>query len=667
MKSLKSFVALTVLFVTPFLGDEDFWRKFMPAYTAGDTDAMKKLVGLDPQGAIDNFLFKMEKFSVEMDDEMGKQIDALKTAWSNAYHNNFFENEYKYLSLIDSSIRKRRTELLNQWRRLQALFNQTKNKVDDNSWQDLERNLPILSEGFEQIGDLYYAALGRYVLGQTYDPTYRFGGKGGNPRTALDNYKKCMELRERLDFKDSFYNGVKVVADRLEKLYQAATPTNGDSGGGGSAEPVPFKAGSDWQKIHLAPAKGEVSNEVEHFGYDFDDLLTTWIKIQSVKMAPVQLPNFSSKVQFVQEGPAKFGIDQNGDGKGDIPVKAVGKPELVEFTRDLGNNQTDTYAIWITNGTDREVVQRIETNVAPTKELSTFFYRSAAVRTGDVLGVPFKIFDDNADGKFTLDRVERTMEGSKNPIPVIDSWIFGKEKRVTPVSAYVPIADKWYKVELDEKTHGKEMKVREVEVKESSLVLQYKGPPAAKPNFFIVRAIGSYEGAYFDIASGKPVKVPAGGYEIFYGLMRSGKGKQAQKMAILKGTSKMYIAEPGKPTTITIGEPFSFDFQVVAAADKLVLKGETVAVTGSAGERYELIWDEILLPEFQARAGNKPFGKPAETKRATQADLTKTNDWGILWHPMDVELEAPAKTTEKIQFKLSQKHKWFGKIESDWK
>lgn len=646
----------------PLLIAEDFWTKFQGPYQAGDVEGMKKAVASDPQGAIEAYTVRVEKFAVEMDDETGKQVDAMRAAWTAAFNNNFFEHQYRYLSLLDSSSRKKRKELIADWQKMRNLFEGTRGTSKEENWAQLEKALPVLVESLEAVGELYYASWATYNLAQTFDPSNR--PKGSNARTALEHYRRFLENRDRLDLKDGFYNTVKGIAERYEKIYRPAAPGEGGADGGS----VPFKLGTAWFAVPLVPASAESAPEGERIGYDDDELYVTWPKIQIEAMKPAQFANLPGKVQLIREGAARFSFDQDGDGKGDLKLKASGRPELVELSWTLGPTAVK-YALWITSGTARDMVQRVETSGAPTNELATFYYRSATVRTADVLGLPFRMFDQNADGRFNYEVVGRTVDGMdpKSPLPVIDSWVIGKGKRAGPASAYAQLNDKWYRVEFDSKMLGQELRLREVEGNEGTLALEYKGPPSLKPSFLIVKAIGIYNGAFFDLAgSPKGIKVPAGAYEILYGVIRSGKGERTQKAVITKGQSKAAIVEAGKSATIKIGEPFSLDFEWSLSGNKLTVPGASVVVVGSSGERYEMIWDEVPTPEIQVRAAGKPFGRPVETRRAVISDLNQAANWGILWHPIDATFDV-SKPSDKFEVRLSEKHKWFGKLESAWK
>ncbi len=646
--------------------EQEFLKKFQPAFELNDAEGMKKAVVGNPQGAIDAFLVYADKYAAELDEKVGDQVRAMKVAWSAASQNQFFENVDRYLSRMDSSTRKHRNGLMDDWRRLRAFFETVKGTAQEESWADLEKNLAALSDSLDSIGDVYFGSLARYLLGNCYDSEYR--PKSNQGKLALDQYKRVLEDRERLDLKDGFYNQLKSKVLNMEKVFTA--PVGGSEGGGGdSGASVPFKEGSSWIVAPLAVAKPQSVADIERFGYDCDDIYVTWRMLFLEKDKPAELPGFSNKVQIMREGEAKFFVDNNGDGKADEKLKiGSGKPEIIEFARHA-EGVTDSYALWITAGSRQDRVQRIESDTSPTKERATLYYRAATARTGDLLGEPFVFFDENIDGYFNHEIKEREMDGlEKSLLPVFDSWVIGKIKRAVPASAYTSIAGKWYRVEMEPKSVGKELRLREIDVKEGTLLLDFKGTAAVQPDFLIVKAVGSYQGGFFDLcANKKGIAVPPGGYEILYGLIRSGKGQNTQKSVILRGSSKLFIVEPGKTTTIKLGEPFSFDFQWSLSQEVVTIPGNTISIVGSAGERYELLWDEIPTPDVQLRpAGGKPVGKPVTLRRPLLEDLNKNNSWRILWHPVDASLEVP-KGAKKVEAMLTQKHKWFGNIESGWK
>jgi hypothetical protein len=160
---------------------------------------------------------------------------------------------------------------------------------------------------------------------------------------------------------------------------------------------------------------------------------------------------------------------------------------------------------------------------------------------------------------------------------------------------------------------------------------------------------------------------------LFAGELRQGKKTQTVKCLILPGSdARRYLVSKGAETVVTLGAPFNFEFATEAAEESLTVKGKSVAVVGSAKERYERFWNCVPRPEVSVRkAGSKKGGKPE--KIDIVMDLLERKEDGSFrfaeadtWRPIDTQF--PIKKGESVEAQLAEKkHKLLGDISSEFK
>ena len=186
----------------------------------------------------------------------------------------------------------------------------------------------------------------------------------------------------------------------------------------------------------------------------------------------------------------------------------------------------------------------------------------------------------------------------------------------------------------------------------------------------IVKGKGRYEGCYFDLLWGgsKGVEVPVGSYELFCGDLRKGRKRQTAKALVLPGKDmESWQVAAGETTTIELGGPFSYDFSFENAGAEVRVIGQTVAVVGAAGERYERPWNCRPAPDVFWREVGKSRGNKAERMKLIndQLDMFQEGAYAKVWFPLDCEFEVRSKT---VELQMSEKkNALFGKLESGWK
>jgi hypothetical protein len=245
----------------------------------------------------------------------------------------------------------------------------------------------------------------------------------------------------------------------------------------------------------------------------------------------------------------------------------------------------------------------------------------------------------------------------------MDAIVIGKSKRARPWSELQEIGGKWYRLIVNDA--GTALTATPVEVKTATLKYKYAG---GKPDWIIVRGTGDLANCYFEVTS-KGVEVPAGKYELFYGDLRKGKKQQVAKALIIPGRgTKAISVQPDKVDTLELGAPYGFDFDTTLEGETLTLIGQSVVVVGSAGERYERVWNCVPQPEVVWReTGSKKGSKAEETDRVMSSDQLDKLGWAAGWFPRDLIMTLKG-APEAVEVQLfEKKNKLFGKVTSDWK
>jgi hypothetical protein len=75
-----------------------------------------------------------------------------------------------------------------------------------------------------------------------------------------------------------------------------------------------------------------------------------------------------------------------------------------------------------------------------------------------------------------------------------------------------------------------------------------------------VQGNGDYKTAFFDVAGGKEVEIPAAEYRVIWGRIMVGKGARAQLASLYEGKSKPFTVEAGKVFELKMGGPFTLQF-----------------------------------------------------------------------------------------------------------
>jgi hypothetical protein len=686
MRLLPVVAALSALLAPSQPQDpKDFWNRFSAALALADSAEMKKVVAANPDGALLVFFQKVEQLAESADAELEQQVRAISLAWHDAMEEGFLENEYNFISRLGSEDRAKRLEGIGLLREGQAAVEKA-GKGDEASYEEAQKKFLLAARSFDEVKDAYHAAQAYHWLAQIFDPESR--PKGAEPRRAVEYYRHALERYQGIDHRGARVRSIKAREQKLVTMgYDPDRPPPAEAapdapgkeapaGGPKADDPASgtsrFAPGSEWVGAELAFGVSPDEDSLELPSYDADDVLLAWNEVVvrgkvSEGQPREKLNFFDPPVYLVREKAARYSLDVNDDGTGDVPVKSLKEP--TEFTHKGTSGET-RHAIRLATFGNREAFQRSEMNLAPSDAFVRLGFRSVGFFSGELRGQPIRVYDLNCDGRYGAEPAQITSELIEGePEARFDGIQIGKGSRAVPASSVVEFEGKLHRLRL-EWTGGKAAaRLRELAVPTGVLKLDCRGP--AKPVHLVVRETGEFTGSYFDIAaSPKGVLVPAGTYQIAGGLIRNGKGPSTQKIAILKGKSEEFQVAAGETKTLTMGRPYQFDFQVskstVAGETRYKVEGKLVTVYGAAGERYERFWDEIPLPEVTWRkAGTKSGGgKGKEMRRATPNDIDKLG-FAAAWHPLDFELPAPG--PGEWEFHLAERHKILGEVASDWK
>jgi hypothetical protein len=399
-----------------------------------------------------------------------------------------------------------------------------------------------------------------------------------------------------------------------------------------------------------------------------DELYATWSNIyMKGKGSSARIGSMEGNLSpaFLRTGSSEIQVDTNGDGAPEKEVPVTGNLELVELEIGEGGERRP-WALLAMIGSDRELYQGIEVNLAPQQENFPLYFVPAASVVGQIGDTPVRVFDDNADGVYgsaprTWEHLGLTKDHSQ---PEIDSILVGKEKRARPWSEYVKVGDTWY--QLAANRAGMELQATPVQVETGTLELKFAG---GEPSWVVVRGKGRYENAFFDLAGGK-VEVPVGTWQLYFGEVRKGKKRQMMKTLILPGRDTPdWSVGVGGTTAVALGAPFGFGFNFTREGETLIVEGRSVVVTGSANERYERPWNCVARPAISYRkAGTKKGSKPEDMAAVLdQETLYGDQGWVVGWFPMDTTIALKGHD-EQIEVQLvEKKHRLFGSVESAWR
>ena len=436
-----------------------------------------------------------------------------------------------------------------------------------------------------------------------------------------------------------------------------------------------FEALASWDELDYGPKGGPVPAFwwQASLGKDGSAVKLGWFKRIDLYM--------------VRLGAAKFAISRvANDSKDAVEIDAGSKGKVTTFWLDADKKLPYAMAFWL--GTDRELINEAEGNFAPSDTLANVYYRSAASWKAQVGADTITLYDDSGngnpgdsnplEGEFKSYTLGQPADGTV--VPLIDSMRVGKGPRV-PYSEFVKLSTGWHHMK---KANGDSIGLRPLNpeyMKTGKVKLNWSGPKPTAPVQLVVQGTGDYRTAFFDVAGGKEIEVPAGEYAVIYGRVMIGKAPRVQTANLFRGQSPTFRVDAGKVYELRMGAPFALQFERTGD-DTVVIPALKVFVGESSGcvftDYHGLsIACEVAVAKEGDGKGARPIGRFV---RFANWDLvneaTKAHpNLGLLTAcfpmpenyrsgPLELKLKLPA-AAYKLQLSI-KKHPLFGEVKSLW-
>ncbi|HEX5053809.1 MAG TPA: hypothetical protein VFZ65_18660 [Planctomycetota bacterium] len=274
------------------------------------------------------------------------------------------------------------------------------------------------------------------------------------------------------------------------------------------------------------------------------------------------------ELYMVRLGTTKFGMGFTADDpKSAVEIDASSKAKPSTFWLDAEKKLP--YSMFFWTGTDHEMVGEAECNLAVTVDVGNVYFRSASSWKTAIGNEQLVLYDDNASGNpGDADPYEPPFkiatlgehEGEGTVVPLLDSMRLGKGPRV-PYSEFLHLQAGWFYMQ---KANGDEVGLRPLNpeyFKTGKVKLVWSGPKPSAPVQLVIQGLGDYKTAFFDVAGGKEVEVPAASFKVIYGRVMAGKGARLQTATLYQGTSEQFSVEPGKVFELKMGAPFTVQFE----------------------------------------------------------------------------------------------------------
>ncbi len=627
-----------------------------------DTRTVEKLLKDYPEWGERDAVTRVESLAWHPNERVIEQMKPFRTAWKEAYGDEFLTKMEKILTGMPASLRRKRGELLNDFDQAYAVFlnleAKSPSKDRDVQIKAAGADLELIGDAMQEIGDPYYASLAHFFAGLAHHESRV--GEQQDVLVLARCLQKMAESRDLVDHEGESMVWVRLTLKQLEE--GGIDPEAVAAGEPGTTSIYKFGESALYDgafRILEAPT------EVARPGFATDAAYVTWPQLQLFKIGTTaEFGGMAKSPEVTRVKDAVFEV-KGTDGTTSTH-QVTGKVTLVETT---AGDPPHPFAFFFQVGNSQDFFQGIQVNLQPNADYLGLYSLPACGMTFQVNEVPVTVFDDNADGIF----------GTKVPLtynyvgmtkgefqPDMDTVLVGKAKRAVPFSEFLQIEDTWYKFEAE--NNGAAFRLAPVEdLKTGELVLRFSGPD---PEWLILKGEGDLENCYFDLTTSRKLEVPVGRYSLYYGGFREGvRSDGIRKAIVVPGKSpKFWSVSEDEATDVELGEPFDIDFKFTANDARVTVIGQSLTVTGKAGERYHRLWNLRLAPEAQVRKAGK--GKGAKGGRmALINDQNTLNDKGYEfgWKPLDLEVENRY-GTDAVEVRLvEKKNKLFGKLESSWR
>ena len=327
----------------------------------------------------------------------------------------------------------------------------------------------------------------------------------------------------------------------------------------------------------------------------------------------------SKPLHVVQVSGSKFAVTPEVADKAlQYEIDAGNKPKVTSFFVDKAKKSP--YAMWFWTGSDKERVGEMDVNLMPTPEFTPIFYRSAASWSVTHGTEQVTYYDDNCNGT-PMDgdpfAGDFKSHAAGNPdgiaVPLMDSMRVGKGARM-PYSEFVKLGDAWWHQKASGEGKSSFRPLNPEYFKTGKVKLNWAGPKPTAPVQLVIQGRGDFRTAFFDVAGGKEVDVPAGEYVVCVGRILQGKGAKAQSANIFQGAMEAFTVEAGKTFELKMGAPFALVFTKGGTDSEVAIDATRIHVKDRAGASIVEFHGMTLIPEVLAAKaadgkGAKVIGK----------------------------------------------------------
>ncbi len=646
--------------------DQKFRQAFAEALSLNEPADLEMAIKRQTDAAVRVFLFQAGTRAVSSTREINRWVDAFIEAWNGAYGTDFARNYDRYLQSVHPVLRTTREKLINdRLVALDVLHGNALRSRDREDWNSIQERVERLANDFRDCGDLYYEAYCWNILGNSWRTA--FSEEGGNDPKALQAYQNFQQVRDRLGLQsDGPYAAIKKSIKELRARLGLVDPETGQLAERKiSRFEIQPAEHSEWTSIPWVSVAGDDPEKIQH-GCDLADSdRMTWLVLGLPEPGAegLPVPGYEPPVWIKRVAMAEITVD--GGERPCEPVRLRDRPTLVEFERRMKDGRVLPFGLWIAGGNERDPFQGVELNLKPNDQGATIFVRSAGVLTADTKAGPLRLFDHSSDGNFGHKKIPSLIgvEGIPSEITFhrFDSYLLGKGKHSFPYSHWIPDAKgAWWELRLDEENQPpKTVRLRKVLPSLGTLRVTFKGIKGMSVVSLLLKAETSQlKGLFVDVAAGKKGKlaVPIGRYRVLQGLLR-GKGMEA--VILPPSTGMLVDVEEGVTETFALGAPFQLTATPILEGKNLLLKGESLAILGRAGERYVRMvgapWPNVEIQVKGSRAKHEMLRSDVNQVNANWSKAFFLQDWQIFTDGKEPSLRLKIK-----------KHPWFGKLESDW-
>jgi len=671
---------------------DQFRAAFLKGFDAKDDFTMDKAVKGDALMAL-TYYEEIAILKFDGDAAAGEKAAALAAAWKRVFEGGeTVERVDRWISAADNqtrqAIQKCRSDAVKLW----AAYEEMKAKPTREGVSQLAEQFRQVAGNAARIGHSIQVAemwnFSAIVLGLMPERTL------DDRREALAAVDEFLRARKEWGFVlDPHYlrnaDFAKSERTRIEEAGKQAEKRKGE-GYAADAKGIDAMVKAGVPEVKQALKFEALANLDEpDYGPRNGPVPAFWWMISLTKEGTLQKFDWfrRSNLFLARTGATKFGVSLQGDKIGEVvEVDVSPKAKIATFHLDADQKQPYAMAFWI--GSDRELVNEAQCNLTVSPEVANIYYRSAASWKATIGADAIVLYDDDVDGTpadtdpFAVPWKAGLLGDAKDPkpVPLIDSMRIGKGPRV-PYSEFVKLSTGWHHMRANLDGVG----VRPLNpdyFKTGKVKLVWNGPKPSAPSQLVIRGSGDFQTAFFDVAGGKEVEVPAGQYSILLGRIVVGKAPRVQLATLFGGESETFTVEAGKTKELKLGAPFTLSF-TREGDDPATIDALSIVLKDAAGcvltQWHGLnLACEVLASKDADGKGAKsvgkfvPFTDPELVNKASAA-----NNNLLLWtacFPMpdgyktgpqvlQVDLPSPGM---KLQL-VVKKHAWFGALHSLWK